>query len=250
LKANTQNIPASIATTTAINSNSFQQTFEMSISTLKNYSKINKIYISYEKEKNDKSAENNNENNVNEVHNNSNNLKFEFFTLLNLLGETNICPFYYFNSLISQGTADLIICTYKDFFDPKNRIKIKNLIPEAERKNFKLIFDECGDIDYLIQDYFSMNIDDNILNFSSDDLFILRERYKKFAEANCGDQEMTIQENGREEINKNLIVECESIEYNGFSRKFLGIYKLKKVLTLLNFIFHQINQLNYFQFLI
>lgn len=218
MKANTQNNPASMANGTTNNNNSSQQNLENSISVLKKYSKIN---IAYEKE--DISE---NENNI--TNKNSNNLNYEFFTLLNQLGETNICPFYFFNSLINQGTADLIICTYKDFFDPKNRIKLNNLIPKVERKNFKLIFDECGDIDYLIQDYFSMNIDDNILNFSSDDLFILRERYKNFTEANNNDDdvEMTTNnnENEREELNKKLIVEYESLEFNGFSRKFLGIY--------------------------
>jgi hypothetical protein len=192
-----------------------QQNLENSISTLKNYTKIN---ISYEKEKNENEEINNN-------NNNQNILRYEFFTLLNQLGETNICPFYYFNSLINQGTADLIICTYKDFFDPKNRIKLKNLIPENERKNFKLIFDECGDIDYLIQDYFSMNIDENILHSSSDDLFIIRESYKKFCEGKK-EVEMTNCVNGLEELNKKLFVENETLEFNGFSRKFLGIIKL------------------------
>lgn len=210
IKSSTPNIPASIASGNTNNINSLQQNLEITLSTIKNYTKIN---INYEKD----SSENNNISNRNNVYDS----RYEFFTLLNQLGETNICPFYYFNNLINLGNADLIICTYKDFFDPKNRIKLKNLIPESQRNNYKLIFDECGDIDYLIQDYFSMNIDENILHFSSDDLFILRERYKIFKESSK-EVEMTKNENGEGEINKKLIVENEALEFNGFSRKFLG----------------------------
>ncbi len=220
IKSNLNNIPASI-TTVGSNGNimqqqqNYQQNLENSISIIKQYTRIN---ISYEKSSNEIISGND-----------SKNIKHEFFTLLNQLGETNICPYYYFNNIINQGTADLIICSYKDFFDPKNRIKIKNLIPENERKNYKLIFDECGDIEYLIQDYFSMNIDENVLQFTSDDLFILREKYKIFADTNVDNKQVKIKENNREEVySKKLIVENEILEFNHFSRKFLGKFNIRK----------------------
>ena len=79
-----------------------------------------------------------------------------------------------------------------------------NLIPKSERNNFKLIFDECGNVDYLIQDYFSMNIDENILLFSS--YIYNEESYKKFGDE-LREVEITKCKNGIKELNKNLFVE-------------------------------------------
>ena len=72
----------------------------------------------------------------------SNNSDFDYNNIFFNLGENNICPYYYFNKIITQGTPDLIISTYKDFFDPKSRIKLTNIIPVDQRSSYKLIFDE------------------------------------------------------------------------------------------------------------
>lgn len=174
--------------------------------------------------------------------NNQNNSKLDFFTLMNSLGEANICPFYYFNGIINQGSADIIICTYKDFFDLKTRIKISNLIPQEERNNYKLIFDECGDIDYIMQDYFSMNIDDNLLQYTSDNLFILREKYTSSENERITENENKaflkmdveqthnglVHETEKKQTHipseeRGILVENEFLEFNGFSRIFFGI---------------------------
>jgi len=78
-----------------------------------------------------------------------------------------------------------------------------------------------------------MNIDENILQFTSDDIFILREDYRKFIEKK-DNIDMIIDENSKEINMKRIFVENEFLEFNGFSRKFLGkIYFLILIIKFL-----------------
>lgn len=182
-----------------------QQNLNNTIGNLKNFSKIN---ISYE--------------NLNEnlKEKEKNYLKSDVFSLMNQLGEVNICPFFYFSGIIRQGSSDIIIATYKDFFDPKQRIKISNLIPKESLKDYKIIFDDCGDLENLIVDYFSFQIDNNILQFASDQLFKLQEINTN--ELNNLNSNNNNKENSLSESDFDKFPENEFIELNGFTRNFLG----------------------------
>ncbi len=217
--------------------NTIQSNLNNTLNNLKNYTKINKkININLSNQENNNKDNNNKDNNDNKNNRKINiSYKTDVFSLMNQLGEVNICPFYYFSNLIREGTADIIVATFKDFFDPKQRIKITNLISKENKSQYKIIFDECGDFENLIVDYFSFQIDNNILQFASDQLFKLQEINNTNINlignnSKNGDIEMkkdNLNNNNHKEIydfeNFNFM-ENEFIELNGFTRNFLGNY--------------------------
>jgi hypothetical protein len=122
---------------------------------------------------------------INDINNNSNfNAKYigagDFENTLTQLTEKKICPFYYFLNLIQTTNPDIVVCTYNDFFDMKSRIQITKLISSNNNDNieYKLIFDNCADIDNTISWLYSMNIDENLLFNAANQLFILKESYE------------------------------------------------------------------------
>ena len=122
------------------------------------------------------------------------------------------------------------------------------LISQENKGDYKIIFDECGDFENLIVDYFSFQIDNNILQFSSDQVFKLQEIENENANANANantskerdpffdsDIEMEINNINEKICEFDNFMENEFIELNGFSRIFLGILIIF-YLFLMNFI--------------
>ena len=77
-----------------------------------------------------------------------------------------------------------------------------------------------------------MNIDENILQFSSDYLFILREKLKINLELSGNEVNMT-EENNK----KKIYVENEYLEFNGFSKMFFSIFIFKNIFLFRNIFF-------------
>jgi hypothetical protein len=106
------------------------------------------------------------------------NYSIDFNQSLSTLTDKKICPYYYYQGLLKHTNPDIVICTYKDYFDMKSRIQISHLIENKSVDCFyKVIFDECSDIDSTLSNLYSMNIDDNLLFNAANQLYVLKERY-------------------------------------------------------------------------
>ena len=119
-----------------------------------------------------------------------------------------ICPFYFYFDKLINFVPSIVICTYKDFFDLKSRIQIYKVI--AEGNEYRLIFDECSDINNILANMYSLTINDNLLSNASSQLFILKE---KFESRNFSDSYSIIDPNF-----KNLkFPENEFLSFNGLT---------------------------------
>jgi hypothetical protein len=96
-------------------------------------------------------------------------------TSANLL-YNKICPYYFFLEKLVNNKPEIIICTYKDYFDMKTRLQISKLIDDD--KNYNLIFDESSDIENILTNYYTLCINDTLLFNASNQLFILKEKYE------------------------------------------------------------------------
>jgi hypothetical protein len=149
---------------------------------------------------------------------NSNNLyNSDFDQTFASLSDKKICPFYYFMDMLKKSNPDIIICTYKDYFDIKSRIQISKLTSTAE---YKLIFDESCEIDNIFTQIYSCNMDESLLIHSTNQLFLLKEKVeKKRIEANGMQVEdmsiitLTNGENHLDEAN-DIETEKEFLMYN------------------------------------
>ena len=90
---------------------------------------------------------------------------------MNKIHKDKFCSYYFF--LYNFEEADIIISTYKEFFDLKNTNFLQNMI---KTKDFSLIFDNCEDIDNQISEYNSMNIDEALINNASIQALKLKEK--------------------------------------------------------------------------
>jgi hypothetical protein len=126
-------------------------------------------------------------------------------------------------SLIKYTNPDIIICTYKDYFDYKSRIQIDQLI-EDKKIEYKIIFDECADIDNTLTQLSSMNIDESLLFDASNQLFVLKE---KFGPMNNNSMDVDL-----DGVLKNEETEKEFVYFNRFP--YLG-----KGMNFLLFIFNR-----------
>jgi Rad3-related DNA helicase len=75
--------------------------------------------------------------------------------------------------LNSLEEANIIVSSYNQFFDEKNMNFLQNLI---KTKEFTVIFDNCENIDNLISEYNSINIDEVIINSASIQALSLKEK--------------------------------------------------------------------------
>lgn len=104
------------------------------------------------------------------------NYSIDFNQSLSTLTDKKMCPYYYYQGLIKYTNPDIVICTYKDYFDMKSRIQISHILQNKEVE-YKVIFDECSDIDSTLSNLYSMNIDDNLLFNAANQLYVLKEKY-------------------------------------------------------------------------
>jgi hypothetical protein len=148
----------------------------------------------------------------------------------NMLAENKICPFYYMlNHISSQDKPDIIICTITDFFDVKKRIQISNLISKFHNINeYKLIFDECSDLENVLSEIYSIHIDENLIFNSLNQLFMLKEKQETNPNKMDVDynEDYRILANGDGNKNgknfnqiQNVKVENEFLEFNGLISK-------------------------------
>lgn len=173
------------------------------------------------------------------------------------LSEKKICPFYYYFNLLKNTNPDIIICTYKDFLDLKSRIQISQLLKIENKPEYKIIMDECADIDSVLISLSSMNIDESLLFNAANQLFVLKEKYVSI-KSNNADVTMTdyshnnvhAEISGAIHLNNNqhpnhdqtngviTLPEDEFIHFNGFpscqNNKFPGF--MRKSSNLLNLI--------------
>ncbi len=91
--------------------------------------------------------------------------------MANRIHKENYCPYYFL--LNSLEEANIIVSSYNQFFDEKNMNFLQNLI---KTKEFTVIFDNCENIDNLISEYNSINIDEVIINSASIQALSLKEK--------------------------------------------------------------------------
>lgn len=132
--------------------------------------------IKIEYDSNNVEMDTNNINNNNYKDNNDNN-KDDFINFINKLESDKVCPYYYlFNQLKHLEKNDILLVTFKDFVDLKNRKTLINSI--SNLKEYFIVFDECNNIDKISTELFSMNIDDKIFVNAMNQIFVLRENLK------------------------------------------------------------------------
>lgn len=134
----------------------------------------------------------------------------DFSENLQSLANKKICPYYYNFNLLKNSDPDIVVCTYKDFYDVKSRINISKLVP----KESKIIFDECGDMDNIFTQLFSCNIDEPLLFNCINQLFLLREKSESYEEAKI---KITMRSNEETKSMKAYHTEKEFISYNGLA---------------------------------
>lgn len=133
----------------------------------------------------------------------------DFNTTIKNLSDKKICPYYYFLELIKSSNPNILIVTYKDFLDIKSRIQIMQILNNSNSLNeYKLIFDECANLDNILSELYNVSIDDNLLFHSINQLFLLREKTMKF---NNNEKDVEMKESGKELEEP----ENEFISYNG-----------------------------------
>jgi hypothetical protein len=124
---------------------------------------------------------------------------------INNLTEAKVCPFYYYMSLI-KSNPNIVISTYKDFFDPGSRIRVGSLVNIQE---YQVILDDCDDLDNNLTNLFSANIDVNVLQNSMNQVFTLREM--------IGNSDKKVTSLNYTEETRAYNTENEFILYNGLS---------------------------------
>lgn len=148
---------------------------------------------------------------------------------INILFNSEICPFYYYFNKIVNKDYDIIICERDYFFDHKKNISIRKVVDFDKEENinkFLLVFDEFNDIDDYLIKTFSCIIDEKLLNLSEYQIF---NTTKDINEKN-------ISKNGNiNNINDNTIKKCpenEILKYNLFydmkNYEFSGTIKSKE----------------------
>jgi hypothetical protein len=126
------------------------------------------------------------------------------------LSENKICPFYY-NLNRVRNKPDILIATYKDFIDPKERIQISNVI---DKNDYTLVFDDCDNIDDIIANMYNMNIDVNAVVNASNELFMLKEMSEEKTNKMFVESDNQATEN--EFMNYNNL--CKNVKYSGTIR--------------------------------
>jgi len=114
---------------------------------------------------------------INNENKNKDNIPFDCKDMdeqMNILTNSQNCPFYYYFNTIEKNYYDIIICERDYFFDHKKNISLKNIInfeaPENTNK-FLLVLDEYNDLEDYITKVYSCVIDKQLLNFSEYQLF-------------------------------------------------------------------------------
>jgi hypothetical protein len=92
--------------------------------------------------------------------------------MINNLTDLKVCPYYYFLNLI-KNNPNIVIATYRDFYDINARIQLKNVL--SDMSEYQIIYNDCNDIENTISNIFNMNIDMNLIFNATNQLFNLKE---------------------------------------------------------------------------
>ena len=140
---------------------------------------------------------------------------------MNILFNSELCPFYYYLNNISQNNFDIIICERDFFFDNKKNISIKKVINFEAQQNlnkFLLVLDEYNDLEDYLTKIYSCVIDKQLLDFSEYQLFFLIKKIQNDNNDLINNKNIINKSPETEILRYNLFYETEKYEFSGALR--------------------------------